>query len=68
VVIPKLYAAIFVFALGITIGTVFEIIEFVFDKSKHTKMQKNLKDTDVDMVFNVIGSVFAAVISYFFIL
>jgi len=67
-VTPKLYAAIFVLALGITIGTIFEIIEFAFDKAKHTKMQKGLKDTDVDMIFNVIGSICAAIISYFFIL
>jgi len=68
VVTPKLYAAIFVFSVGITIGAIFEIIEFAFDKAKHTKMQKGLKDTDLDLIFDVIGSVAAAIISYFFIL
>jgi uncharacterized membrane protein YjdF len=67
-VTPKLYAAIFVFSVGITIGAIFEIIEFTFDKAKHTKMQKGLKDTDLDLIFDVIGSVAAAIISYFFIL
>lgn len=67
-VTPKLYAAIFVFALGIAIGALFEIIEFTFDNAKHTKMQKNLKDTDLDLIFNVIGSALAAVASYFFIM
>ncbi len=68
VITPKLYAVIFVFVLGIAIGAVFEIIEFLFDKTKHTKMQKNLKDTDLDMIFNVIGSALAAFVSYFFII
>lgn len=67
-VTPKVYAAIFVLVLGMAIGAVFEIIEFVLDKIKHTKMQKNLKDTDLDMIFNMIGSAFSAVVSYFFIL
>lgn len=64
---PKIFVSIFVFTLGITVGVIFEIIEFVLDKIKHTKMQKNLKDTDFDMIFDIIGSLLAAATAYFFL-
>ncbi len=64
---PKLFISVFVFTLGMTVGVVFEIIEFVLDKIKHTRMQKDLKDTDFDMVFDIIGSVCAAAVAYFFL-
>lgn len=67
-VTPKIFMSIFVFTVGMTVGSLFEIIEFVLDKIKKTKMQKNLKDTDFDMVFDIIGSLLAAVASYFFII
>ena len=63
---PRIFISIFVFTLGMTVGAAFEIIEFVMDKIKHTKMQKNLKDTDFDMIFDSIGSLLAAAVAYIF--
>ena len=62
---PKLFVSIFIFTLGMTVGVFFEIIEFILDKIKHTKMQKNLKDTNFDIIFDIIGSLLAAAIGYF---
>ncbi len=62
-----LFAGIIVFSLGITLGTIFEIIEFISDKSRNTKHQHGLADTDYDMIFNMIGSVIAAVYVVLFI-
>lgn len=60
----KVYVAIFVATLGITIGVLFELIEFVFDKlAKYEKNQHGLADTDFDLIFNVIGSILAGVAS-----
>jgi len=50
--------------LGITLGTLFEIVEFAFDYfSKSSKNQHGLADTDVDMIFNVFGAVIAGIVS-----
>ena len=56
--IPKLLAAIIIGALGITLGVFVEIIEFVLDsrKKKELKLQKGLKDTNFDLIADVIGS------------
>jgi len=65
---PKLYAAIFVFALGIAAGAIYEIIEFWEDQKSAYKQQKGLQDTDFDLLFDTIGALLASVVSYFFIL
>lgn len=56
--IPKLLAAIIIGALGVTLGVFVEIIEFVLDlrKKKELKLQKGLRDTDFDLIADVIGS------------
>lgn len=63
----EVFSAIIVFSLGMTLGTIFEIIEFTSDKLKKTKHQHGLTDTDFDMIFNMIGAVIAAVYSILFI-
>lgn len=66
---PKVLEAVFVFTLGISIGTLFEIFEFSGDQSMHepVKMQKGLKDTNVDLICDVFGSLIAAIAAYLFI-
>jgi hypothetical protein len=63
----KNYVAILIATIGITAGVVFELAEFIFDKvgkkAKYEKSQHGLADTDYDMIFNVIGSVIAAILS-----
>ncbi len=56
--IPKLFAAIVILALGVTLGVFVEIIEFVLDsrKKKELRLQKGLEDTDFDLIADVIGS------------
>ncbi len=67
---PKIMAAIFVLSLGITLGVIVEIFEFVSDTRGKTGilMQKGLTDTNFDLIFDSAGAAAAAVFSYFFIL
>lgn len=58
-----LFRAIFVAALGIAAGVIFEIFEFVHDSMNKTKLQRGLKDTNFDIISDVIGSVLAAVLA-----
>lgn len=66
----RMLSAIFVFTLGLSLGLIFEIIEFTLDRTRNKspkaqKSQKGLADTDFDMIFDIIGSFIAAVFSYF---
>lgn len=61
----RVFLALFILILGIALGAVHEILEFVADIRQNSHMQKGLKDTNLDIIFNVIGSVLAAVAAYF---
>ena len=63
----SLFLALFVFLLGNTLGIIFELLEFFHDlKPANTiKAQHGLKDTDMDMIFNLFGALAAAVLIYF---
>lgn len=63
----KIFLAIFAFVLGIALGTIFEIMEYSKDKKNSIKAQKGLKDTNVDLICDIIGSAAAALIVYLFI-
>lgn len=62
-----LFLALFVFLLGNTLGVIFELLEFRYDlKPTNTiKSQHGLKDTDMDMLFNLFGSICAAIFIFF---
>ena len=64
----KLFSSIIIFSIGMTLGTIFEISEFLSDKLKKTRHQHGLTDTDTDMIYNLIGSVIAAVYLVVFII
>ncbi len=66
-VTPPLFAAVMVTFTGIAVGAIFEIIEFAIDTKMPVKTQRDLKDTDMDLVFDVIGSVAAGAAAYFFL-
>ncbi len=61
-----LFQAIFVASLGIALSMVYEVIEFLHDTKSKKKMQRGLRDTDFDMIANIIGGIAAAVFAAFF--
>ncbi len=64
----KAFQAFYIFLLGVFSGIYTEILEFLHDLKHDEKMQKGLRDTNVDLVFNVMGSVLAAICAYLFII
>lgn len=60
----KVFQAFYVLLLGVFYGTVYELIEFISDSRNREKMQRGLKDTDFDMLSDLIGSLAAAVMAY----
>jgi hypothetical protein len=59
------FRAVFVAALGIAAGALFEIFEFVHDLKNKTDLQRGLTDTDFDLIFDVIGSAAASILASF---
>lgn len=64
----KAFQAFYVLVSGVFYSTVYEIIEFISDLKNKEKMQKGLRDTNVDMISDVIGSLSASLLSFFVIL
>lgn len=61
----KAFMSVYILLLGISIGTVYEIYEFLADLKKREgtqKLQHGLRDTNMDLTFNMIGSVCASVL------
>jgi len=65
---PKFYVSIFVATIGISLGCIFEIYEFILYSTINSNNQHGLKDTNFDLISDVIGSVIAGIasISIFF--
>jgi hypothetical protein len=59
------FNAVVIFSLGVAGGAVIEIIEFAVDRKTGSMNQRGLKDTNVDIIFNVIGALAAAVFAFF---
>jgi len=64
----KLFRAIFIFMLGLALGALYEIFEYFTDQIQRIHNQKGLKDTNFDLLFNLIGAVIAATLAYFKVL
>lgn len=60
-----LFRAVFVAALGIAMSLIYEVMEFFHDAKSKEKMQRGLRDTDFDMLSNIIGGIAAAVFAAF---
>lgn len=63
----KAFRALFVLLLGVALGAAHEIMEFIADIRLNSHMQKGLRDTNLDSIFNILGAVAAAAAAYFFI-
>ena len=63
----RTFLALYVLTLGVTVGTIFELFEFCMDIKEAANMQKGLRDTNTDMLFNLLGSFAAAVCAFFLI-
>jgi len=64
----RAFLALYVFLLAIFSGVYTEILEYLHDLKHEEKMQKGLRDTNVDLVFDVIGAVLAAIFAYLFLI
>ena len=62
------FQAVFVASLGIALSMVYEVVEFLHDTKSNKKMQRGLRDTDFDMIANIIGGILAAVYAAFFLI
>ena len=65
---PAPFAALMVAFTGMAAGGVFEIIEYFIDKGMAVKTQRSLKDTDVDLICDAIGSAAAGIAAWIFML
>ena len=63
----KIFRSAFIFLLGNTLGIIIELIEAKLDTKADIKNQKGLKDTNMDLLFDMIGSVFASIVTYFWL-
>ena len=66
------YTAIFIGTLGLSLCSLFEICEFISDaqpnaRKKHPQNQHGLRDTNFDLVSDVIGAAVAGLTYYFFL-
>jgi len=60
---PGLFIFLIVTAIGISLGTIFELLEFILDLILKEKNQFGLIDTDWDLFYDLIGALFAGIIA-----
>ncbi len=63
----RLFTAVFVLLVGLSVGVLFELLEFASDKLKRTHNQRSLQDTNFDLLFNFLGSLLAFLFAYSFL-
>jgi len=62
------WIATITFALAVTVGTLWEVIEFLADQYLGLNMQKSgLVDTMTDLMINATGAALAALLGYFYV-
>lgn len=64
----KAFLALFVLLLGFSVGALYEIFEFFCDLKSAKKLQRGLRDTDADLLCDLLGSIAAAALAYFLLL
>jgi hypothetical protein len=67
VISPKLYSALFVFTLGVVLGAISDILEFLYDALFKSKKQKGLIDTDFDLIVDLTGAAAAGIGAYYYL-
>lgn len=66
--IAPIYVAAISFGAAITVGTIWEIFEFLMDRSFGLNMQRSgLVDTMTDLIVNAIGALLAAAVGYYYV-
>ncbi|MBS4534748.1 hypothetical protein GOQ29_03860 [Clostridium sp. D2Q-14] len=60
----KILISVFVFSIGITLGNLFEIFEFILDVILNKSNQHGLVDINLDLIFNSIGAFIAGIWIY----
>lgn len=61
------FAGLLIFSFSLTIGCLWEIVEFLSDLFIGTNAQKSLVDTMFDLIYDGIGATFIAVIGWLYI-
>lgn len=56
----------FIVSWGVFLGVIFELIEFILDLIFKTKNQSGLVDTNVDLIFDILGALVASGIIVYF--
>lgn len=60
--VTPLEVGVYLFALAVTFGTLWEILEFLMDTFFGTREQDNLADTMIDLIADVLGATLGAVL------
>lgn len=64
----KKFIAIFAFSFSLSMGTLWEIIEFILDLSFNLNMQKSgIVDTMTDLIVDALGALIISITSYYYI-
>lgn len=67
--LPLLIVVIFSFSFAVTIGVIWEIIEYFIDMTLGTNMQvSSLDDTMIDLMINSLGGLITAFIGYLYVI
>lgn len=61
----RFFQALFIFTAGGTIGAIFELSEALHDTKSGVKYQRGLKDTNIDVLFDLIGSCLSGIFAYY---
>ena len=64
----RAYQSLFVFTIGMTLGILNELFEAAMDAKSDTNNQRGLKDTNMDLLGDLIGSLLAGAFAYFVLL
>jgi len=66
--VAPMYVSIITFSLAVSVGTLWEIFEFLMDRYVGLDMQKSgLIDTMTDLIINSVGALAAAAIGFFYV-
>jgi len=60
----KAFRAYYIILSGFSSGAIFEIIEFISDFKTNKKQQRGLRDTDFDIISDIVGSIGASLVFY----
>lgn len=61
----KVPTFLFITSVGVMLGVLFELIEFITDILLGTHHQDGLKDTNIDLIFDMLGSILAGLLGTF---